>query len=224
MKCILSTFSILILLQGISFNSVGEEDNKLKVDILGVAKPLNNDTGESGLFASGSFISDNEIWGVSLGTITYHVKKKNSFSLGWYHGTHLDLILPPKLDFSPLPNSFQSPQFVWDLLQVGLAGKIYLNEKINVVINTGIAPTLNFGFFTFENEFADSRSLKYLFGIGITPHIGTRLFLNERFSLGINQRIGKIKTRSYVRSGNSETTKSDPVKVKASTFSLNFSF
>ena len=219
-KNVLYISLFLLVSCAICTQTYGQESSKKhRVNTIGIAKPIGTD---GNVLTNDCDCDDSSPWGISLGTINYRVRQEGPFNLGWYYGSVFDIVFPPKMDFTPINDSFLSPQLVWDVLQLGVAGRITILDEMQLYANAGIAPTASFGIFAYDTPGASAFS--FMFGIGLTPHLGARLFLNDNFSIGISQRLGKINSKSYTKIGDSDIVKSPSMKAGVSTFYVSLSF
>lgn len=200
-----------------------DQDDKLQIRAFGIAKPIYTVEAES--IEGHSHDSDHSLWGIAFETMTYHrLNVESSFAYGFCHGSSVDLIFPEKFEFSPYEGMFISPQFIVDVIKLGVGFKIGINDDLFVVANAGIAPTVGMGFSIYNNSDVDIQSFSYNFGFGVSPHIQGRLVISNDFSVGLGLRMGHITSRSYTTIDGDDLIKSDKMDQEITTLYLMVSF
>lgn len=132
-------------------------------------------------------------WGLVFSREHYRVNLEEPASFGLYTGSRFEIIFPDNFNFRPDDHTLVLPQMGGDLLQLGLAMSLKASDNINIVAQAGAGATVHFTMINNDLTNVTSAQLSY----GLTPNVGLRALLSDKFSIGLSYRMGSATGQRY---------------------------
>ena len=179
----------LVLLIFFLFSTDLLAGDKIKVRDIGLIRYFELDNSASIMSAD----HDHSVTGLALNQINYRVSTDAPASLGYCIGTGLQMVFPPKFDFSPMEGVVQLPSISADIVKGGLAFGVNLSDDLRLVSHAGLVVNAGFGMWIFSDAETHSETLWW----GVLPELGTRLFIIDGLNFALSYRFGKLKAQGY---------------------------